>query len=412
MTARAVADHLYDPLDTTVIDDPYPTYRRLRDECPVAYLARHDTWVVTRHEDVEHVLRDPRTYSSAVGMAHDFTPAGETATGVNYRFGGPDVRVLIATDPPEHQVFRKVVSGRFTRSSIAGLEPRVTAVARRCVAELVQRSVDGDADFVRDVAEPVPILVLAEFLGVPEHMHEQFREWGRVMTADLDQTGRGSAATGRGMDMFRFFHRRLRSANGDEVLGSVARAREAGVSERELLAFCAFLLAAGVETTTNLLTNFVEALLRLDDLAPRLRRRPEEMERAVEEALRYDTSVQALWRGTTCRTVLRDQVLPAGSRVMVLFASANRDERRFTEPDRFLIDRPDAGHISFGSGPHFCLGARLGRLEIATVMRELLAATDAIRLAGEPVRVHSSVLRGMAHLPVEVTPRAGISERP
>ncbi|MFI5485953.1 cytochrome P450 [Micromonospora echinaurantiaca] len=408
MSGTAVrAAALFDPTDPAIADDPYPSYARLRRKAPVLHLPAADVWAVSRHADVAAVLRDPATFSSKVGMSPDF--GGRKVipdAGVRYRIGAPDVRVLIATDPPEHQVFRRAVARAFSPSAVAALAPGVTRIARDRVRRLL--AYDGPVDFFAEVAEPVPALVLAEMLGVPAEMQHEFRQWSAVITADLSQAGSGADGIGRGMDMFRFFGRRLRHGtphDPPDLFDAIAAGRRAGITDQEVLAFCAFLLVAGIETTTSLATNLLHTLIGQPELADRLRRHPELVPAAVEEGIRYDTSVQALWRGTTREVTLRGQRIPAGARVLVLFGSANRDETVFTDPDTFRLDRHPNDHLSFGGGVHYCLGARLARLELTAVFTELLAATRAIEAAGPGRRTGSLVLRGFTHQPVRVVPR-------
>jgi cytochrome P450 len=399
---------LFVPGDPALVENPYPVYARLRREAPVLHVPDLDMWVVSRHEDVVRVLRDPATFSSAIGMSPDFAGGAKALSGIGYRFGGPDVRVLVSMDPPDHLLFRRAVAGVFGPSSVAAARERVTALAQECVQDLLRRSGSGPADFYAQVAEPLPVLVLADLFGVPAAMRHEFRDWASIMTSDLGRDKDQPDDVGRGMAMFRYFATELRKAGQSPrrtLFSAVAAASGHGPTDRELLAFCAFLLAAGLETTTNLLTNLLCALFAFPDVQRRLRADPALIEDAVEEILRYDTSIQGLWRGTTGPAELGGQHIPAKARIMVLFGSANRDERRFAEPDRFLLGRTDNDHLGFSAGPHYCLGARLARLEVTAAMRALLAATDWIDPAGDPVRLDSVVLRGLIQQPVRVRPR-------
>jgi cytochrome P450 len=427
MTAgvSAVADHdtalPFDPADPAIIRDPYPSYARLRATDPVPYLARHKLWMVTRHEDVTRVLREPALFSSKIGMSSNPAGAGLPRTGINYRFGTPDVRVLIATDPPDHQVFRHAVASVFTPSSVKASAERVAGLARTCVRDLLEHNVSGTADFYAHVAEPLPALVLADLFGIPDDMRDEFRAWATIMTSDLDETERGASGglrgvvppgqhrpVGRGMDMFRYFSKNLRhppDIGRATLFNAINNARDAGVSDRELLAFCAFLLVAGLETTTSLLTNLLAALVQHPQALRQLRESPDLVNAAVEEGLRYDTPVQFLWRGTTERVELGGREIPAGARLMVGFGSANRDERAFADPDVFRLDRGQTPHLGFGGGPHYCLGAHLARLETRCAIRELLAATQEIEIAGEPERTRNIVLRGHTSQPVRLRAR-------
>ncbi|MET9301238.1 cytochrome P450 [Micromonospora aurantiaca] len=407
MTASArESARLFDPFDPAVLADPYPAYARLRDHDPVSYLPEYDVWMVTRYDDVVAIARDPARFSSKIGMSPDFAVAGGPQTGVSYRIGAPSVRVLIATDPPEHQIFRRAVAGAFTPASVTAATPRIRALARERVRVLRERSEAGCGDFFTDLAEPLPVLVLADLLGVPADMHEEFRDWSTVITKDLDQAS-GPPRVGRGIEMFRYFSRQLRRATPGRanLFDAIATARSAGVSEQELLAFCAFLLVAGIETTTNLLTNLMAALLRFPGLQDRIRDDPGLVPTAVDEAIRYDTPVQALWRGTREPVELHGRTLPADARVLLVWGAANRDGRRFDQPDEFRPDRRPNDHVGFGAGPHFCLGARLATAEVAAVLHELFAAAIRVEPAGEPVLTRSLVLRGRTSLPVRLVSR-------
>jgi len=394
----------FDLRDPALVAEPGPAYARLRALGPVHYLPVHDLWMITRYEEALQVLRDPAVFSSKLGMSFDLARPGATNAGIDYRFGGPDVRVLVATDPPEHQVFRHAVAGMFTRASVQAAGERIAERARSCVRDLLQCSAQGTADFYEHVAAPLPVLVLADLFGIPEDMDREFRTWATLMTSDLD-TESAPTTVGRGLDMFRYFSRQLKQQPQPDrptVFDSVVSARGADVSDRELLAFCAFLLVAGIETTTNLLTNLLAALIAFPNAFEELRSSPELLPAAIEEGLRYETPLQVLWRGTTQPTELGGCRIPAGARVMVSFGSANRDEREFVTPDVFRLDRDPNLHLGFGSGPHYCLGARLARLEVASVMRELLDSTTEIEISGQPVRTNSIVLRGFTKLPIRV----------
>ncbi|WP_170977850.1 cytochrome P450 [Blastococcus sp. CCUG 61487] len=356
--------------------------------------------MVTRYEDAVHVLRNTETFSSALGMSATIGSHSAPATGVGYRMGVSGVRVIIATDPPEHQVIRRAIRPAFTRQSLVALESMMHELADELVRGLVERG--AEADFYRDVAEPMPVVVLASMFGVPASMHEEFRRWVSVVTAELDQ-GFDGHGVGRGLDMLRYFRRELakrRTAPSGDLLSVIAAASDVGLSDHELLAQCVFLLVAGVETTTNLLTNLIAALSEHPEAQDSLRRHPHLLSSAVEEALRYDSPVQALWRSTTRPTELGGESLPANARVLVAFGAANRDPARFPDPDRFLVNRSPNDHIAFGSGPHLCIGSRLARMEVKVVLKALLDRTSWISLRGAGTRTRSPIVRGFVSEPV------------
>jgi cytochrome P450 len=395
----------FDPRNAATIDDPYPTYARLRRDAPVLFVEDYDMWVLTRYADVLHTVRTPTLFSSRLGMSPDIAPPGTASTGIGYRIGAPGVRVLIATDPPDHTVFRRAVSAAFSPGALRALTPAIDDIARQLARGLLERNESGDADLFRDLAEPLPVLVLAEVFGVPPEMRDEFREWSRIVTSDLESEAGGETEVGRGFDMFRYFRRELRRRRDKDTPGLLAALSGAsGMTEYELLAFCAFLLVAGIETTTNLLTNLLRALMQFPEEQRLLRDSVELIDNAIEEGLRYDSPVQALWRATTEPTEIGGTHLPANARVLVVFSSANRDDAKFEDPDRFSIARSPNEHVGFGNGPHYCLGARLARAEVRAVLSALLGTTRWMHESSPPDRMRSLILRGLVRQPVAVEP--------
>ncbi|WP_431898977.1 cytochrome P450 [Nonomuraea sp. bgisy101] len=396
----------FDPDHPSTAADPYPGYRLLREQDPVCHLPDHDLWLVTRHADVVEVLSDPGRFSSQLGMGA--VPRVHAPRSVDYRIGAPGVRVLIATDPPEHTRLRRAVFAPFSRSAVTRLTPRIEEIARGLVAGLLANAEDGTADVYRDLAAPLPVLVLAELLGVSAEVRDEFMEWAAVITDDLDMIGSPEFRLGRGYDMFRYFYseiRRRKQEPGDDLLSAVAATDAAGLSNHEVLAFCAFLLVAGVETTANLFTNIIDILFRHPEVLQRLWAAPELAEAVVEESLRYDTSVQGLWRAPVAEDRLGGVALPAGGRLLVLFGSANRDDEVFADAATFDLERSPNPHLAFGYGHHRCLGAGLAKAELVVALKALIEATGGIMPRGRPVRRNSLVLRGFTTQPVTVWPR-------
>lgn len=396
----------FDPERPATVADPYPEYRWLREQAPVSYVPDHELWLVTRHRDVMEVLHNPHRFSSQLGMGavHSL----RAPRSVDYRIGAPGVRVLIATDPPEHTRLRRAVNAPFRRSAINARTPRIQQLARELVATLLANAEQGRADIYHDLAAPLPVLVLADLLGVPPQMRDDFRGWASVITDDLETTTPASSALGRGYDMFRYFHaeiRRRRTEPTDDLFSVVAATDAAGLSDHEVMAFCAFLLVAGIETTTNLFTNLIATLVDRPELQQRLWSEPALAEHVVEEALRFDTSVQGLWRATAADDELGGVALPAGARLLILFGSANRDEQVFSDPDTFDPERTPNPHLAFGSGHHRCLGATLAKVELVAALEALVHATGGLAPRGPFVRRKSLVLRGFSAQPVTVWPR-------
>lgn len=395
---------VFDPLDPRIIEDPYPSYAELRRR-PPTYLPDHDLWLVSRYADVVSVMRQPELFSSRLGMADDLDRS-RTRTGVSYRIGTAGVRVLIATDPPDHQKIRRLVAPAFSPAAIRRLLPEIELIAASLLDQMVEHAGDGIVDFFTHVAEPLPVLVLARLFGVPTEMHDEFRHWSRLVTSDLDQTEAAGSA-GRGIEMLRYFKKEIDKRRGGDkdLLAMLSAPSDAMLSEREMLAFCVFLLVAGMETTTNLATNLIAALVRNPAEMARIRSDPTHLvPTAVEEGLRYDTSVQALWRATTARAEVGGTPLPKEARLLVMFGAANRDERQFPDADSFVADREDNRHLGFGDGPHYCLGGHLARAELAAMLRALIRRTSAIEQGGDWVRVPSVVLRGHLRQPIRIRP--------
>jgi len=403
----------YDPLDPVVVADPYPFYAQLRAEAPV-HLLEDGLWAVSRYDDVLAVLRDPTTFSSALGMG-DLLKGGASPRMRRLR---PDrfgidlasLRILIATDPPDHTKLRRLAGKAFTPREVAALEPRIRQLCEAMVDELITASEDGRGDLVAQVAYPLPVTVIAELLGIPIERRDDFKRWSDALVGGLSGTWDEAQAQASAIEMFVYFTEVVaeRQARPGEDLISLlcVRAREGddALNPMEIVAFCVLLLIAGNETTTNLIGNGMRALWAHPDEARRLRAHPGLASLAVEEALRYDAPVQALFRATTVDTELAGVSLPRHAPVMVMFGSANRDGAHFERPDQFVIDRSPNDHLAFGSGIHLCLGAPLARLEGRIVAETMLERVRKIEPAGEPQFVDSFVLRGLSRLPVHCVP--------
>ncbi len=397
----------FDPLDPEVVRNPYPFYARLRAEDPVAYLPDYDVWLLTRHADVLQALKDPSRFSSALGMGTSRQRQMSAGTGINYRLSAPGVRLIITTDLPEHTSIRRAVSAAFSAKAIAELAPLVDALAAELVGRFVERGLADEVDFYAEVAEQLPVLLLAHMFGVPQSMHQQFRMWSTVVTSDLDQATGDANQLGRGIGMLRYFRHELqrrRLQPSDDLLGTLVASGEAGLDDREIIAFCGFLLVAGLETTSNLLTNLMDVLVSRDDIQAELRSRPDVVPKVVEEALRFDPPVQALWRQTTEPVDLGEGRLPEGARVLISFAAANRDPAVFRAPDEFQPGRQPADNLAMGQGAHYCLGARLARMEVGSVVRALLDQTSWLAKGSTAERTKSIVLRGFLRQAIRVQP--------
>ncbi len=400
-TAPAVP---FDPYSPEVIADPYPRYAELRALGPVHQLA-DGTWMVVGYDEVVALLRDPSGFSSAAGMGALMSgqvgsgrPAAENPFGIS----SAQARVLIATDPPDHTALRRMVSRAFTPRAVAAIEPRLRSLCDDLVDGLLERTSAGETvDLTAAVAMPFPVTVIAELLGIPAERRDDFKRWSDALVGTLagQVDLRGAAAAMGELTAFVLEQIGLRrSEPTDDLIGRLVALGELGVGD--LVAFVILLLVAGNETTTNLIGNGAQAFADHPDQLDRLIADPSLLPSTVEEVLRFDGPVQALFRGTTTEVEVGGTVIPAGSMVMVSFAAANHDGAHFPDPERFDIARNPQDHLGFGHGIHFCLGASLARLEFRLVAESMLARGARLRAAGGAERLTTAVLRGFRSFPV------------
>lgn len=390
-------------LAPAAMDDPYPLYHQLRTNAPIRWDGA--TWVLTRYADVLAVLRDPRARAARI----DPDPAWLEQTGLAPLFT-THARMMLFTDPPDHTRLRGLVNTAFTPRVVEGLRSRITAL----VDELIDRiAAAGHTDLIQDLAYPLPVTVIAELLGVPTTMREQFRRWSDGLATFIG----GSSAP----EMQTFMHAQRcvlelsdylrgeiaarRQQPRADLLTALVQAEAAGdrLSSEELIANAILLLVAGHETTTNLIGNGMLALLRHPDQHRRLVEQPELIGSAVEELLRYDSPVQATSRIMADDLELDGQRIRRGQHVTLLIGAANRDPAQFPDPDRLDITRQPNRHLSFAHGPHFCLGAPLARLEAQIAIGRLLQRLPTLQLATDRLVWRDNfTLRGLTALPLRV----------
>jgi cytochrome P450 len=393
----ASAELLFNPLAPEFLADPYPHYRRLRDEDPV-----HESplgfWVLTRHDDVAGMLRDPR-----------FGRKGfERILAARFGDAGFDLSMLFR-DPPDHTRLRTLVSKAFTPRVVEQMREHIQQIVDGLLAAIAPA---GAMDLVADFAYPLPVAVICEMLGVPGGDRERFRDWTVHIARALDAIAlptepevveRGLAARRALADYFReLMAARRRRPRGD-LLSELIAAEEQGdrLSEGELMATILLLFVAGHETTVNLIGNGTLALLRHPDQLRRLREEPTLLPAAVEELLRYDGPVQRTGRICSTEVQVGGRTIPANSVVLGLIGAANRDPAVFPDPDRLDVGRAENRHLAFGWGIHFCLGASLARLEAQIAFGTLLRRLPRLALAtAAPEWRPASALRGLRALPV------------
>jgi cytochrome P450 len=387
----------YDPFDATIIDDPYPTYRLLRDEDPVYRAGQTDTWVLSRHHDVQTALLDHDSYSSVDSVFP--TPPGSD-------FVQSLLPMMILMDPPRHNQLRALVSRGFTPRRIAALNDGIEQLAQDLVERLDGGS--GSADFVVDFAGVLPAMVIADLLGVPRDDRDQFRQWSSMLVqADPThgKTADGLSAMASMYGYFTDFLAERRRSPRQDLMSALVAAEIDGVhlTDEELLGFCALLLIAGTETTTNLLGNSAVVLAQHPDSRRRLAGDHTLLGPAIEELLRYDSPIQGICRVLTRDITLHDTTMSRGESVLILFGSANRDERAFPDPDLFDIDRKPEHQVAFGKGVHFCLGAALARMEARIALTALLQRVPNWDVDLDSAqRLRSGPIRGYTSLPISV----------
>ncbi len=343
---------------TELLSNPYPWYAKMRREAPVFYDAEQQSWMVFHYEDVKRVFSDWQTFSSKIPHPPEQTNLTQS---LNY------------TDPPKHQSLRSLVAKVFTARRVEELAPRITQITH----ELIDK-VYGQAsfDFVHDLAVPLPIIVIAEILGVPIEDRDDFKRWSDGIVLYEPSAPKAMA------DYFRHLLEQRRQNPGKDLISDLIAAHEAGetLTAQELVDFCMLLLFAGNETTTHLLGNAILCFNEYPEAFERLKQEPQLLPMAIEEVLRYRPSIQGTERFTKVETQLVGRTIPAGQMVLVWIGSANRDETLFDCPDEFVVDRDPNPHLSFGNGVHFCLGAPLARLESKIVLSAVLERLPNLRI--------------------------------
>lgn len=416
MEAETVQIDPLDPFDLSVRADPYPLYERLRNESPVHYLEADDIYLVSRYDDLTTMLRDAATYSSKfIGPPTEVRRRTRMGGQMQQSMMGQNftgLRILIGTDPPDHTTLRRLVSRPFTPRVIWEREQRVRELADEMIDNLIKANErDGSADLVEYLAYPLPVIVIALVLGIPPERRDDFKRWSDAFVGGFDGNMTGLESRRADMaEMFQYFTEVVEERQrepGDDLISMIlqsAEGEDAKLSVPEVIMFCVLLLVAGNETTTNLIGNLMMALFESPDQMELLRKDPKLIGPAVEETLRYDPSVQALFRTTTCETELGGVQLPAGARIMPFFASGNRDESHYPNAASFLVERNPTDHMGFGAGIHLCLGAPLARLETKVAFEQIIKRLDDVQPAGAPTRTSSLVLRGFTELPITFDP--------
>ena len=392
-------------LDTDFIQDPYSLYRRLRTEAPVREVRMPrglKVWLVTRYADAREALADPLLHKD-MRQARDLFDRHTTGGAAVSTFGRELGAHMLNSDPPDHTQLRKLVATAFTMRRVELLRPRIEQITDDLLTGIAGQD---RVDLVDDFAFPLPVTVICELLGVPQHDRDEFRAWSTALVSADDVEVVSKAA----QDMAAYLTGLIagkRDNPADDMLTALTQARDEGddrLTELELVSMAFLLLVAGHETTVNLIANGVLALLRNPDQLAALRADPALLPGAVEEFLRFESPVNlATLRYTTAPVRLGGVEVPEGEFVLVSLGAGNRDGERFADADRLDVTRAAGGHLAFGHGIHFCLGAPLARLEGQVAIGRLLDRFPGLALATGDIRWrNSTLLRGLESLPVRL----------
>ena len=379
----------YDPLSQELRANPYPVYDKLRRIDPVHRMRLQDAWLLTDYADVDMVLRDNRRFKNA-GREFGYIPQVS----------------MLDLDPPEHTKIRALVSHGFTPRAVAALEPRIRDTVNGLMAKVQG---NGNFDVIADLAFPLPVIVIAEMLGVPPEDREQFNEWSNIVSLIVDpllndsQVRQVQQAVEEVFTYFEAVAEERRRAPKDDLVSALVTAEVDGerLERDDLLVNLLLVLVAGNETTRNLIGNGTLALLQNPGELQKLRDDPALLNGAIDEFLRFDSPVQLDSRVAHEPIELRGKRISAGQRVICILGAANRDPKVFPDPNRLDIGRSAANHLAFGRGIHYCLGAPLARLEGRVAFEALLPSLGSLRLSEEPKYRDQVTLRGLDSLWLE-----------
>jgi cytochrome P450 len=399
---------VFDPFAPGFTDDPYPQYAALRSGAP-AGRNPFGFWLLTRYDDISGLLRAGMSVEDGNITDHELLSLREQVYGEARE--GSRARSMLDRDPPDHTRLRRLVSKAFTPRAVQALRPRITGLVEEMLDAAGRQ---GRVDLVDALAFPLPFAVIGEMLGTPPADHERIRQLSGTVVRSLEPVNDPATAaaiveadaelTQIAAEMIAW----KRTHPADDLLTALINAEDDGdvLGDDELISQTLLLYIAGHETTVNLIAGGTLALLRHPDQLARLRAEPALIGNAVEEMLRYDSPVQATRRITLEPASFTGVTIPPGSFVLALLGSANRDESYFgPDAGEFRLDRENARqHVSFGAGPHHCLGASLARMEAAIAVGQLTSRFPGLALDGEPAWNGRINLRGPAHLPVSLNP--------
>jgi len=384
----------FNPFAWEFHEDPYPTYRWLREEAPIYRNESVGFWALSRYDDVLAGFRDTEHLSSAGGVSLERSSQADASETASF----------IAMDPPRHDHMRGLVARGFTPKRVADMEPRIRAIATHHIDAFIGR---GQCDFIQDFAGKLPMDVISELLGVVPADRDQLRHWADTLLHREDGVTAippaGLAAAASITAYFRDLVSARRQHPGADLTSALLEAELDGhrLAEREVVSFLFLMIIAGNETTTKLLGNALYWLWRNPAARAAVRTDPTLIPAWIEETLRYDPSTQILARTVRGELVVHGHTLHDGDRLLLLIGAANRDERVFAEPDVFDVRRDTSAHLACGKGTHFCMGAALARLEARVALEAVQARLPDFEIdAAGLVRVHSVNVRGFSAMPI------------
>jgi unspecific monooxygenase len=395
----------YLPNDPCFIEDPYPALARLRDLRPVIYDEPTHQWLISRHHDVNRLLRDRRLGRTYLHQAtHE-----EWGRSAPPEWQAPFWQLLwpqmLDREPPDHTRLRRLVLRAFTPRTVEAMRPRIEGIVQRLIEKVREM---GEFDLIADLMEELPVTVIADMLGIPEEDRHLLRPWSADITLmfelnpSLEYQQRATRASAEFSAYLKALLRRRGGAPARDLLGQLAAVAEAGdrLTEDELIATAVLLLNAGHEASVNGAANSWWALFRHPRELERLRGHRDLVPTAIEELLRFDTPAPIFERWVLEEIEVEGVRIERGQEVALLFAAANRDERAFSEPDRIILDRDPNPYLSFGAGIHYCLGAPLAKLEFEILFSMMLELLPGLEVTKPPKWKPRFVLRGLEAIPV------------
>ena len=378
------------PKELLNAESPYEWYKKMRENSPIYYDEDRQTWDIFLYDDIQKILSDYKTFSSRTG-------------------GGERPVSILGMDPPQHKLYRSIVSQAFTLKEIEKMAPAIEKITDELLDKRVGKE---DMDIIQDLAYPLPVIVISQMLGVPAKDRELFKKWSDALVADVDVAAGQTPSELMeekqriSVELYEYFETvisvREKHPQSDLITALLnARIGEESLDRQDLLTFCLLLLVAGNETTTNLIGNAMVTFLERPDIMESLKSDLNLLPFAIEEVLRFRSPIQSLGRVVAMDTDFQGHQMKQGDRLVVWLGSANRDEQKFDQADQFMINRQPNPHVGFGHGIHLCLGAPLARLEATIALTALLQKMPAMTLSRAVHPLPSSFVFGYESIPVQ-----------